>query len=80
LKERIASLGGKVVVPPQLLEAADHLRMLGNDAAHVEAKAYQEVGEQEVKIAISLAKELMKAVYQYKGLLAELQALKVTPS
>lgn len=77
LKVRIMSLGKTVIVPPQLLEAADHLRLLGNDAAHIQAKAYQEVGEQEARIAIGLAKELLKAVYQYKGLLAELQALQV---
>jgi hypothetical protein len=77
LKARIGALGKIIIVPPELLKAADHLRLLGNDAAHIEAKAYQEVGEQEAKIAIGLAKELLKAVYQYKGLLAELQALQI---
>jgi len=37
---------------------------LGNDAAHVEAKAYDNTGKDEAELAIELAKELLKAVYQ----------------
>jgi len=54
--------------------------LLGNDAAHIEAKTYQSIGEPEVRIAINLTKELLKAAYQYEGLLNELTALqKATP-
>jgi hypothetical protein len=38
LKERLSNLSQFAILPPKLLEAADHLRLLGNDAAHVEAK------------------------------------------
>jgi hypothetical protein len=34
-----------IVVPVDLLEAADHLRLLGNDAAHVKATTYDNIGQ-----------------------------------
>lgn len=80
LKERISNLRTSIVISDDLLEAADELRLLGNDAAHVEAKAYDTINEQEVKVAIELAKELLKAVYQHTSLVARLRALKKQPS
>jgi len=79
LKERIAALAKIIVIPQELLAAADHLRLLGNDAAHIEAQVYQSIGENEVRLAVDLAKELLKGVYQYKGLLAQLKALQSPP-
>ena len=76
LKQRIASLSSVAVIPTELLSAADELRILGNDAAHIEAKSYDAVGRVESELAIELAKELLKAVYQYTALVARLQALK----
>jgi hypothetical protein len=76
LKARLASLGANIVVPQDLLTAADELRILGNDAAHIEAKAYDAIGKEEASLAIELAKELLKAVYQYSSLLSKLKALK----
>jgi hypothetical protein len=35
LKARIAALSSKVILSKELLEAADELRLLGNDAAHM---------------------------------------------
>ena len=61
-------LGGKIVVPRALLDAADDLRLLGNDAAHIEADTYNEVGKDEVEAAVELTKELLKSVYQYSTL------------
>lgn len=76
LMQRIQALNGTVIVPQDLLAAADELRLLGNDAAHIEAKTYDQIGADECEIAIELAKELLKAVYQYTSLVARLQALK----
>lgn len=76
LKERIAALGKTIVVPPELIAAADELRLLGNDAAHIEAKTYDAIEEEEVAVALDLAKELLKAVYQYNALVARMRALK----
>ncbi|MBY3043710.1 DUF4145 domain-containing protein [Rhizobium leguminosarum] len=79
LMKRLAALGKTVIIPGELLAAADELRLLGNDAAHIEAKAYDQIGAEECGIAIELAKELLKAVYQYTNLVARLQALKKSP-
>lgn len=76
LKARVAALKSVAIIPDELLLAADELRILGNDAAHVEAKDYDNIGSEEATIAIDLAKELLKAVYQYSSLVARLKALK----
>lgn len=76
LKDRLGNLGANVVVPKELLDAADELRLLGNDAAHIEAKSYDEIGEPEASLAVELAKELLKAVYQYQSLVDRLRGLK----
>lgn len=78
LKERLANLQKVAVLPQELLEAADELRLLGNDAAHVEAKEYDAIGKDEADLAIALAKELLKAVYQYANLVQRLKDLKKT--
>jgi hypothetical protein len=76
LKARLSALSSRVVIPSELLDAADELRLLGNDAAHVEAKDYDDVGKQEVEAALLLAKEILKGVYQYSNLVKSLRALK----
>lgn len=76
LAARLKALRSKVVLPNELLEGMDELRLLGNDAAHVEAKVYGDVGPEEVKLAIELTKEILKALYQLQHLLGQLQALK----
>ncbi|MGA4552364.1 DUF4145 domain-containing protein [Methylorubrum aminovorans] len=78
LYKRIAALKAVALVPQDLLEAAHELRLLGNDAAHLEAKTYDSIGKDEAGLAIELAKELLKAVYQYKSLVDKLRALKRT--
>ncbi|HAL28134.1 MAG TPA: hypothetical protein DCP25_15560 [Chloroflexi bacterium] len=76
LKERIKELGTKVVLPNELIEGLDDLRLLGNDAAHIESKVYDNVGREEVEVGIELAKEVLKGVYQMSDLLARLRGLK----
>lgn len=76
LKKRIASLRDTVIIPEELLEAANELRLLGNDAAHVESKIYDGIGKEEAELSVELAKELLKAVYQYSVLVAKLRSLK----
>lgn len=79
LKERIRSLRTKVVLPQELLDGLDDLRLLGNDAAHIESQEFNRVGQEEVEIGIEFAKEVLKAVYQYSALLNRLRALKKAP-
>jgi hypothetical protein len=79
LKDRIKDLRTKVILPDELFDAIDELRLLGNDAAHVSAREYDDVGKDEVEVGIDLAKEILKAVYQYRALLARMRTLKTTP-
>lgn len=80
LQDRIKALGSKIVLPQGLLDGLDNLRLLGNDAAHVEAKEYRQVGKDEVEVAIDVTKEVLKAVYQYGDLVSRLEKLKVKKS
>ncbi len=79
LQARIEALGRQIVVPQDLLAAAHDLRLLGNDAAHIEAKTYDRIDKAETAVALELAKELLKATYQYGSLVAKLRALKSKP-
>jgi hypothetical protein len=78
LKERLGNLGTKIVLPQELLSGLDDLRLLGNDAAHIESQEFNTVGKEEVEVGIEFAKEVLKAVYQYSDLLARLRSLKRT--
>jgi hypothetical protein len=78
LKERIRNLGTKIVLPQQLLDGLDDLRLLGNDAAHIESREYDKVGKEEVEVGVEFTKEVLKATYQYSALLNRLRALKKT--
>jgi hypothetical protein len=80
LKARIADLGGKIVLPRELLEGLDDLRLLGNDAAHIESRVFNGIGREEVEVGIEFTQEVLKAVYQYSDLLSRLRALKQNPS
>jgi len=76
LKIRLENLKTKIVIPAELLEAMDELRLLGNDAAHIEAKDFCKISNEELEIAISITKEIMKSLYQYEDLLGKIRALK----
>lgn len=76
LKKRIENLKDKIVIPIELFQAMDELRLLGNDAAHIEAVSYDNISEQEVTVAIEFTKELLKGIYQYSSLLEKFRNLK----
>ena len=79
LKKRITNLGAKVVLPNELLEGLDDLRLLGNDAAHIESQQFNQIGQEEIEIGIDFTKEVLKATYQYSALLSKLKGLKKKP-
>jgi hypothetical protein len=79
LKERIKDLGTKIVLPKELLDGLDDLRLLGNDAAHIESQEYNQVGKEEAAVGIEFTKEVLKATFQYSTLLARLRGLKKSP-
>jgi hypothetical protein len=76
LKERLSALGSVALIPAELLSAADEIRILGNEAAHVKASVYDVIDRPHAEVAIELTKEILKAVYQYSTLLEKLKALK----
>ena len=76
LMQRIKSLQDKVVLPSELFEAMDELRLLGNDAAHIKSREYDQIGNNETGIAIELTKEILKAVFQMNSLVEKLRQLK----
>lgn len=76
LHQRLESLKKTVVLPEALFDAMGELKALGNDAAHIEGKAYDNIGRAEAEDSIELAKEILKALYQLKGLIQRLQSRK----
>jgi hypothetical protein len=76
LKARVTDLQGKIVLPQELIDGLDNLRLLGNDAAHIESQTFNQVGQEEVEVSIEVTKEVLKAVYQYSDLLRRLHSLK----
>jgi hypothetical protein len=76
LFKRLEDLGAKIVIPNELIVGMQELRLLGNDAAHIESNTFEEIGEEEVEISIEFTKEILKAVYQYESLLSKLKSLK----
>ncbi|WP_291069293.1 MULTISPECIES: DUF4145 domain-containing protein [unclassified Empedobacter] len=73
---KLQDLGTKILIPKELIEGMQELRLLGNDAAHIESNTFNEVGKFEVEISIEFTKEILKAVYQYEFLLGKLRSLK----
>jgi Domain of unknown function (DUF4145) len=76
LYKRIESLGKTIVMPKGMVDALHNLRLLGNDAVHVEAQVYAEVGQRKVEVAINVVKTILQATYQMDSLLSELENLK----
>ncbi len=76
LKERIESLCEIVTLPKDLLEGIDHLRLLGNDATHVESRVFSDIGKEHIEVGIEFLKEILKALYQHKDLVSRLMNLK----
>jgi len=79
LKKKLQALSTKIMIPVELRDGMDELRLLGNDAAHIEANAFEQIGKNEIEISIEFTKEILKATYQYEGLLSKLRSLKRPP-
>ena len=76
LFKRLENLSTQIVLPTELKEAMQELRLLGNDAAHIEAQTYDEIGKDEIEISIEFTKEILKGINQYDSLLSRLRSLK----
>jgi hypothetical protein len=67
LAERIQDLKAKIALQPELFEGLEELRLLGNDAAHVEAKNYKNIGAEGTESALMLTAEILRAIYQIRN-------------
>ena len=76
LHAKLLALRSKITLPSELFDAMGELKALGNDAAHITAKNYTQIGKDESEDSIALAKEILKARYQLKGLVDRLRARK----
>ena len=63
------------MLPHRLIEGLDKLRLLGNDATHVESKIYGKIGKKHIEVSMKFLKEVLKATYQHDDLIAELEGL-----
>jgi Domain of unknown function (DUF4145) len=73
---RLEDLRGKVILPEAMFEGLHNLRLLGNDAVHIESQAFDQVDQEEVEVALEVTKEILKATYQYDSMMGRLAALK----
>ncbi|MDP9375659.1 MAG: DUF4145 domain-containing protein [Chloroflexota bacterium] len=76
LYKRIEALGQNVMLPHGYIEGLHDLRLLGNDGAHIEANTFDQIGEEEVRVGIDVAKDVIRAVYQHTSMMKRLAALK----
>lgn len=76
LKTRIHDLKTKILLPQELFDAMDELRLLDNDAVLVEANTFAQISSQELDVAVEFTIELLKALYQYSSLLSKMRGLK----
>ncbi len=76
LHVRLKALRAQISLPDDLFDAMDELKALGNDAAHIEAKAFAKIDAEESELSIELAQEILKARYQHKNLVDRLRARK----
>lgn len=77
LHQKLVGLKDKISLPTELFDAMFELKALGNDAAHIEAKDYDNIGRDEAEDGIVLAKEILKSLYQLKSLVDRLRARKM---
>lgn len=78
LHDRLKALRTHITLSEDLFDAMDELKALGNDAAHIEAKAYKSIEKDESELSIELAQEILKARYQHKHLVERLRKKKVS--
>ena len=76
LKTRIHDLKTKTLLPQELFDAMDELRLLDSDAARIEASTFAQISSQELDVAIEFTIEFLKALYQYSSLLSKMRELK----
>ncbi len=76
LVERLKDLAREIVLPDKLLKEINILKIFGDDRADAHLSTFPQVGREESETGLALAKEIVKAAYQYDKLVDKLRALK----
>lgn len=76
LHDRINSLKDKITISSPLYQALFELKYLGNDAAHIESKHFEKIGEEELKLGLTILIEVLRALYEHNDLLESFKELK----
>ncbi|MEM7659058.1 MAG: DUF4145 domain-containing protein [Bacteroidota bacterium] len=76
LFHRLEKLQERIILPLALKKSLHNLRLLGNDAAHVNSKTYLKIEDEEAEISIEITKKLLEAVFQLNTLVQRLEDLK----
>ena len=76
IKTRIRDLQTKTLLPQELFDAMDELRLLDSDAARIEDSTFAQISSQELDVAIEFTIEFLKALYQYSSLLSKMRELR----
>lgn len=79
LVARLKSLKDRAIVPIDVYEALDELRLFGNDAAHLELKHFNTVGPEECEDAIKITRLLVDAFFHFKSFTEGLRSRKQKP-
>lgn len=76
---RLQSLRQTVALSDTLFQAMDVLKLLGNDAAHIESRTFDQIDRQEVEVAMELTREVIRVLYKHQALVNQLNSLKRQP-
>lgn len=76
LIERLKDLSREIVMPDKLLKEINILKIFGDDRADAHLSTFPQVGREESEAGLALAKEIVKAAYQYDKLVDKLRALR----
>lgn len=75
LKTSVEALCGQVAMPAGMKDALLQVRLLGNDATHVESTEYDDIGQEECEAAFEIIKMLLQLIYQSETILGKLATL-----
>ena len=76
LFEKLEQLNSTIILPKEFAILMQELRLLGNDAAHIESQTFNIIGKEEVEISIEITKQILKAVYQLGELIQRIEKFK----
>lgn len=64
LEKRLNALDEKFRFPSEISEIVHSLRFLGNDAAHIQAKYFDEINKDTAEAALTIAEEIVAVIYK----------------